>query len=277
MDSRTGIRGIMRLLNHQKGRDPLYKIWNATKENMIIFFHSTGGNIVFADATYPIEKGAICFVSAGNLHYTMPDNPAEYDRSKIYISVREMKALLGALPSESNFYKLFTEQMAVYAKVPDSEYAFIEKIFLDADKPLPNTCLEAKIGSAFFYLMQVIADYATHQIRTPDTFMAKTIEYINSAYANEISLDELCTVANMSKSHFCRRFKAIMHLTVMEYVFKTRIAVAKSLLISTDMSVSEISEECGFSSISYFCQKFKEEMGVSANKFRKDFQRLKKS
>ena len=265
----------MQIFHHQKGRDPLYKIWNSTKENMIIFFHSTGGSIVFADATYPIEKGAICFVSAGNLHYTMPDAPNTYDRSKIFISVREMKALLGAVPTESNFYKLFTEQAAVYAKVPPSEYSLLEKIFLDASNKSPNDFLEARISSAFFYLMVVISDYATHQMKTPDTFMARTIEYINSAYANEISLEQVCKVAKMSKSHFCRKFKATMGITVMDYIFKTRIAAAKSLLVSTELSISQISEECGFSSISYFCQKFKEEMGVSASKFKKDSKHIK--
>lgn len=265
----------MQILNHQTGRDPLYKIWNSTKEDMIIFFHSTGGSIVFADATYPIEKGALCFVSAGNLHYTMPDNPSEYDRSKIFISVREMKALLCAVPSESSFYKLFTEQAAVYAKVPQEEYELLEKIFLNAGNQLLNGSFEARIGSAFFYLMATISNYVTHQIKPQDTFMARTIEYINSAYANGISIEELCKVANMSKSHFCRKFKATMGMTVMDYIFKTRIAVAKSLIASTDLSISQISEECGFSSISYFCQKFKAEVGVSAKKFKADFKNIK--
>lgn len=259
----------MQIFNHQKGRDSLYKIWNASKENMIIFFHSTGGSIVFADATYPIEKGGICFISAGNLHYTMPDNPNEYDRSKIFISVREMKALLESIPRESHFYKLFTEQAAVYAKVSQEEYELIGKIFANlVGRGVCNT-LDARVNATFFYLMVIISDCVIHQIKAPDTFMAKTIEYINSSYANEISLDELCKVANMSKSHFCRKFKTIMNMTVMEYIFKTRIAVAKTLLVSTDLSVSQISEKCGFANISYFCQKFKEETGVSANKYRK--------
>ena len=122
--------------------------------------------------------------------------------------------------------------------------------------------------------MAVISDYATHQIKTPDTFMAKTIEYINANYANELSLDDLCRVANMSKSHFCRKFKVVMGMTIIDYLFKTRIAVAKNLLVSTDLTVSQISEDCGFSSISYFCQKFKEETGISANKFRKDAKKI---
>ena len=58
-------------------------------------------------------------------------------------------------------------------------------------------------------------------------------------------------------------------MTAMEYVLKTRIAAAKGLLLSGTLSVNEISERCGFSSISYFSQKFKEETGVTASEFRR--------
>ena len=117
--------------------------------------------------------------------------------------------------------------------------------------------------------MTLISDSVVHHIKAPDSFMARAIEYINTAYSEEISLDELCRVVNMSKSHFCRSFKSYMGMTVMEYVFTTRMAAAKRLLTTSSLSVSRISEQCGFSSLSYFCQKFKEQTGCTANAYKR--------
>jgi AraC-like DNA-binding protein len=55
----------------------------------------------------------------------------------------------------------------------------------------------------------------------------------------------------------------------MDYILKTRIAMAKELLCEADMSVTEISESCGFSSISYFSRTFKNETGMSPLKYKK--------
>jgi AraC-like DNA-binding protein len=60
-----------------------------------------------------------------------------------------------------------------------------------------------------------------------------------------------------------------MGMTVMEYVLATRIAEAKTLLLSEDLSISQISDRCGFSSVSFFCQVFKAKEGITAKKFRK--------
>lgn len=257
----------MNVMHHEKGKDAFYKIWNASDENMIIYFCSDGGSLVFGDTIYPIKEGGLCFVSAGVLHYTMPSDPSIYDRCKIFLSPERTRALLASVSPECDFYRLFTENAAVYAQMPPKLFDTVEKLFANAKKGFEEK-KEAVVCAAFFYLLSLIGENATLYTVTPDNFMARTVEYINSSYAEEVSLSALCRACGMSKSHFCRKFKAIMGITVMEYVLKTRIAAAKSLLLSSDLSIGQISEKCGFSSISYFCQKFKEEQGVSASAYR---------
>ena len=257
----------MKVMHHEKGRDALYKIWNASDEHMIIYFCSDGGSLVFPSAVYPIEKGGICFVRAGTVHYTVPNEPSVYNRSKIFLSIKRTAALLSSVSPNDGFHTLFTENSAVYAKIPEKERGTVEKLFSDAEGCFARGG-EAGIAASFFYLLTLLYEHGAHHTGTPDSFMAKTVTYINEHYAEEIPLSSLCRVAGMSKSHFCRKFKSVMGITVMEYVLKTRIAAAKSLLLSSNLSISQISERCGFSSISYFCQKFKDELGESANAFR---------
>jgi AraC-like DNA-binding protein len=95
------------------------------------------------------------------------------------------------------------------------------------------------------------------------------VEYINCHITEDIKIDHICAACYLSKYHFCRLFKKKIGLTVMDYILKTRIAMAKELLCEADMSVTEISESCGFSSISYFSRTFKNETGMSPLKYKK--------
>ena len=97
-----------------------------------------------------------------------------------------------------------------------------------------------------------------------------SMEYINENIQRDISIDEICAAVHMSKYHFCRQFKKITGTTVMNYIKKTRVIMAKNMLINESLSVAEISNRCGFSSISYFSRIFKEETGVSPLKYKKN-------
>ena len=55
----------------------------------------------------------------------------------------------------------------------------------------------------------------------------------------------------------------------MEYLLKTRIVTARRLLTETALPISEISNRCGFSSLSYFCRVFKAQTQSTPLQFRK--------
>ena len=90
----------------------------------------------------------------------------------------------------------------------------------------------------------------------------------------EKCMDEICREIHISKYYFCRKFKKTTGFTVMDYVLKTRIVAAKGLLSETELSISEISNRCGFGSISYFCRVFKEHTGLTPLQYRKKIDHL---
>ena len=63
-------------------------------------------------------------------------------------------------------------------------------------------------------------------------------------------------------------FKTIFKLTVNKYIRRKRLERAKLLLKTTDLNISQISEEIGISSVSYFSKIFKEEYGKKPSKFK---------
>ena len=255
----------------QKGIDSFYKIWHTTDRNMIIYVHSGKGSIVCNEKSYPIENGVLCFVGSRKYHYTMPDVTEIYERSKIFLSHENFSKMLSLLPEKFYFSKTFTTEALVYAKIAEHERAHVEKIFEEtayfADD---EKYADALLLSSYLKLLIYLDKNRIESISQTEGFMYRAIEYINANITENIGIDGICAAVHVSKYHFCREFKKTTGLTVMDYILKTRIVLAKNELSKRDFSVGEISERCGFSSISYFCRVFKNDTGKTPLEFRKE-------
>lgn len=98
--------------------------------------------------------------------------------------------------------------------------------------------------------------------------LMRALDLINGSYQQPLGMDELCSAAGVSKQHLCLLFRNILGLRPMEYIAKRRIQEAKSLLTSTGLSISDIAEQTGFGSESYFCKLFRRYEGTTPSAFR---------
>lgn len=95
------------------------------------------------------------------------------------------------------------------------------------------------------------------------------LEYIEGHYTTPISLDDLAKEAGMNPKYFCRFFRSITHQTPLDYVNNYRVEQAAQKLLTTDLSVTDISLECGFNDSSYFVKVFRKYRGLTPNQYRK--------
>jgi transcriptional regulator GlxA family with amidase domain len=93
--------------------------------------------------------------------------------------------------------------------------------------------------------------------------------YLIAHYQQDISLEQMAAVANLTPSSFCRYFKKITRKTLVNVRMEFRVKHASQLLISTDKSVAEICFESGFGNVSYFNQEFKKTMGCNPLAYKK--------
>ena len=98
--------------------------------------------------------------------------------------------------------------------------------------------------------------------------LANVKNYIDAHYATPITLDQLADIAFMSKFHLVREFSKALGTSPIEYLLERRIGEARILLSSTSMSISDIASAVGFSSASYFSQRFKLITGTTPIEFR---------
>lgn len=95
------------------------------------------------------------------------------------------------------------------------------------------------------------------------------IQHLDSHYNETISLVDLARKTFISKNYFCQLFKEITGMTVSQYTQQMRIEEAIKLIRDTDMSMSEIAYEVGYSDYKAFYVIFKKLNGISPNEFKK--------
>lgn len=105
----------------------------------------------------------------------------------------------------------------------------------------------------------------------PDKDVMSALDFIHNHYAHKITIEDMTRDIHISKYHFIRLFRNVMGITPYQYLTNYRINMSKKLLHSTQMSVSEIAEECGFMDTSNFIIHFKKQVGQKPLQYRRDF------
>ena len=98
--------------------------------------------------------------------------------------------------------------------------------------------------------------------------IAEAISLISGDPQATHSVTSLAKSAEMSEVYFRKLFKAVTGTSPARFMINCRVDRAKELLQEDYLSLDEISERCGFSSLSYFCRIFKESTGMTPGEFR---------
>ena len=93
--------------------------------------------------------------------------------------------------------------------------------------------------------------------------------YVQTNYARNISLSEICKAQYLNASFISRKFKETVGMTFEQYLQSTRMQNAKSLLSATDLSIEEISLRVGYTDTGSFRKIFKRICGISPTEFRR--------
>src|SRR5215472_3184418 len=98
--------------------------------------------------------------------------------------------------------------------------------------------------------------------------MLRARDAIDRTYAQPLDIPALARVANASEAHFIRTFRATFGETPHRYLQRRRVERAMFLLRETDLSVTEICFEVGFSSLGTFIRTFRDIVSRSPATYR---------
>ncbi len=126
-------------------------------------------------------------------------------------------------------------------------------------------------SASFSYLAS--EQYVKTKFETNNSRVNKIHEFLMKNYQDKVDLEEVAEVIHMAPASVCRFFKSATGLTVFEYLNKIKIDYSCKLLLNTDLSVVDISYDCGFNNLSHFNKQFRKFLGQTPSQFRKHRER----
>ncbi|HZA31254.1 MAG TPA: AraC family transcriptional regulator [Propionibacteriaceae bacterium] len=93
-------------------------------------------------------------------------------------------------------------------------------------------------------------------------------DYIDRHYSSALTLEQLATVAAISKFHLVRCFAATYGETPIRYLTRRRVERAQDLLRAANLTVSEVCTAVGFASLGSFSARFKQLVGETPTAYR---------
>ncbi|MGS2776387.1 response regulator transcription factor [Robertmurraya sp. GLU-23] len=122
------------------------------------------------------------------------------------------------------------------------------------------------------YFIKKAVDYS-EEVTKPQSVIAKVKEYINNNLQNDISRDDIANFVFLNPDYLTRIFKKSTGLSLTEYVAEQRIKRSTSLLLYSDMPISEIAQKVGYDNFAYFSNKFKKVTDITPSDYRKKYRK----
>ena len=133
-------------------------------------------------------------------------------------------------------------------------------------KSIAEDALSASITNVLNALLT--ADVILQTTRKSQASISDAVLHINKYFYKSITLQELADIAALSPYYFSRVFARETGMTPHKYLITTRMANAKFLLKTSQMSVKEIAFRSGFTDESGFCTAFKKQEGMTPKEYR---------
>ena len=98
--------------------------------------------------------------------------------------------------------------------------------------------------------------------------LRQMLQFIHEEYRRDLSLNDICGSAHISKTECCRCFQETLQMTPFDYLSFYRVSVAADQLRQTNRTITQIAMDTGFRSTSYFGKVFRRYIGKSPHQYR---------
>ena len=96
------------------------------------------------------------------------------------------------------------------------------------------------------------------------------VQYIKEHYSENLTVNDLAEVFNMSPNYFSSIFKKEIHQSPVNFITGIRIKEAQEMLVSSNLSVADIAQKTGYEDGQYFFRVFKKYTGMTPLQYREN-------
>lgn len=224
-----------------------------------------------ADASWTVRQGEVFFTLPNEQHST-GTSPEEV--SALYYLIVDLQALkaidLFRFPEEYEKIFQFLESLPnrIYTPAPHLSGALKQLMRCFEQQGLH---FDTQIRNALSEVMLALCADPVPGETVPTVSLSRSLRYIHEHPEEAIRVSQLPAMENLSLSAYNKHFLRLTGISPGEYILKNKVEYTKKLLEETELSVTEIAYQAGFSSSQYFATVFRRFCFTTPSEYRKQF------
>ncbi|TVY04647.1 helix-turn-helix domain-containing protein [Cohnella terricola] len=245
----------------------------------IYYFHEGKCNYLIGDQIYTLSPGDLILMYGMTLHCPKIDPSVPYIRTIVHFDPAILRPFL-EMPQAIPFMQPFDQFKNYRLSLRSADKEEAERILgvMREHQLRGDPVGEGRLRLAFVDLLHFIYERCLQPLRRQKEFpsdkertVQDVIAWLEGRYAEEeLSMEQIQSELHLSKSYLAKIFKEVTGATIFEYVFRKRINEAKILfLLNPELAVTEVSFRLGFKHLAHFSRLFKQQVGVSPEKYKK--------
>lgn len=252
----------------------------------IVVINGGNGKHWLEGQSFPVSSGDVFLIQERQRHYFHELQGLElinilYDPERLRLPEGELRKLPGytamfMLEPQHRRHHRFSSRLHLKPLDLAPSLQFIDKI------ETAITMKEAGWEVTSLTALQELIIYLSKRYVSADSpdatsllRVADVIALLEKEYMNPWKLDDLVRTANMSKGNLIRIFKNATNQTPIEYLIEIRIQHAMGLLRTTNLPITEIAYQVGFSDGNYFSRHFRNKTNSTPKEYRLKNNRLR--
>lgn len=244
------------------------------------------GTMEFFNSSFEFSKGDVTIIGSDICHTTYSTKNSRSKWSYIFIDFEAILEPFFPLKLFTNYqdyeylfhnscYKIpYGAYPIIYSLVKNIVMSYVNKS-TNYQYSIRGLCLSLLINILNINASSDIISFDKPSSKKNSIIISPALNYVQKHYNEDFPINTLSDLCGLSPTHFRRIFTQIMGESPLDYVINIRITKATTLLRTTNLSVLQISESVGFTTVSSFNRHFKKLMDSSPLKWRQENKILK--
>lgn len=249
----------------------------------IIYVHAGRGDVLVNRKVYEIRPGSLYIFQPYQLHRIRPQVTSEtpYIRSKFLIEPSFFYDRLQHMPLLQLFFlQLWKHEMQHPVIYDLHRHPYLLELIKEYQARIHTTSPAPEMQEdGFLFMTQLFQllknGWHTHLFGKAPVLQKRehhqaehVIHWLEQHLHEPLALDRIADELHVTKHHLSRLFKKATGSTISEYMTILRIQKARTLLETTEHTIEQISQDIGLGNVSYFCEIFKNAMGITPLQYR---------
>lgn len=247
-----------------------YQLW--VERHLITYVISGKKDWISGEKTYKLNAGDSLFIRKG-VYTTKQYLESDYCVMLFFMDDEFINRFMNENPLFKRKLQFKKETNLIYNVAANKSFKIlIESIFqyLKKRNEIPKSLVEIKFKELLFNIVLNSKNKDLLNFFNSISKNTRTIieDIMIQNFQYDLKLNDFAKLCGKSLSTFKREFKLNFNTTPGKWLINKRLEYAKTLLISTDLTVSQIGYESGFKNNSHFIQVFKKKLNVTPKRYK---------